>query len=460
MPGYPGYATSTTRIDPLSHYQRSRLGRWEIATESDPNDALFGIELTTPSGPIYLRFETTIHGKAFRADRERTIDDLLELASMAKKNEASRDKPNEQNQDTFDKSASESSPPPKNLAPKAYIKASVHQRLASYARSRGDRLTRHELRRRFADIAGGPALLKTTYEFGSQRHETLPLFAFLDTNQDGSISSPERDAALNALNDCDANSNGRLDWFELKQGMNSRTTHRNRSSESVRWKSWDANQSKLTADLNITVSFHNDTKISGLAVKECHLDESWNLSTATMQSLDADSTSSQIALLSRPHFAIAINAAQNDSSHKKPDQVSIGVVLEANALFQQVDSDGNWTLSANERRRVSEIITALDDNADGILTTAELPVLVRLCVGRGVSAHQALSDDITITRKSEQKNRQAIQNSPAWFSSMDQDGDRTLTREEFLGVRESFDKIDADQNDRLSVEEVLNAQPD
>ena len=80
MLAVPGYVPSGTQGDPLSNYQRSRLGRWEVAKNIDPDDSAFGIELKTPAGPIRIRFETTINGKSFRAAREKTIDELLAIA--------------------------------------------------------------------------------------------------------------------------------------------------------------------------------------------------------------------------------------------------------------------------------------------------------------------------------------------------------------------------------------------
>ena len=41
---------------------------------------------------------------------------------------------------------------------------------------------------------------------------------------------------------------------------------------------------------------------------------------------------------------------------------------------------------------------------------------------------------------------------------MDQDSDRILTRAEFLGDRDAFDKLDLDENQQLSVEESLTSQ--
>ena len=76
----PGYVASGTQADPLANYQRSRLGRWDVEKDVQPDDSAFGIELTTPAGQVRIRFDTTINGQPFRATREKTIDELLSIA--------------------------------------------------------------------------------------------------------------------------------------------------------------------------------------------------------------------------------------------------------------------------------------------------------------------------------------------------------------------------------------------
>jgi len=102
------------------------------------------------------------------------------------------------------------------------------------------------------------------------------------------------------------------------------------------------------------------------------------------------------------------------------------------------------------------VIASLDTDSNGTLEASELPVLVRVCVGRGVTAYKPLLEGVSIVSQSDRADQaKRKQLAPEWFASMDEDGDLTLTREEFIGTRQSFDKLDTDENDRLSVEEVL-----
>ena len=113
-------------------------------------------------------------------------------------------------------------------------------------------------------------------------------------------------------------------------------------------------------------------------------------------------------------------------------------------------------MSTIERRSCQEVISSLDLDSSGTLEASELPSLLRVCVGRGPSAHKTLLEAVSIVRQSDradQAKRKEL--APQWFTSMDKDGDLALTREEFMGARKSFNKIDTNENDRLSVEEVL-----
>ena len=489
----PGYVPSGTQADPLSSYERSRLGRWRVAKEIEPDDSEFGIELKTPVGPIRIRFETKINEKSFRAPREKTIDELLAIAKgdvdvdaavvekptskETKPKETTLGKPAAEENDIEEKKVKENpieadvieqsqvaadvpQPEAEFGEARTYFTPTAKERMIAYAKSRADRLTRYELRRRVADIAGGPSLLRTSNDFGSQRHETVTLFAFLDTNEDGAISPKERSVAVQVLNDLDVNSDGKTDWNELQRGLRPRTSKRKNGVASVDWQPWDTSQSDSIEDLIVAVSFNDAQDESGLTIDDCELDEQWEVAAAKVRKANAESAHGSVVLASRPKFSLALSAAQSaDETDEATEQISIGVTLESNALFRSLDRDGDWSLSTNERDSIDEVITSLDANADGSVVISELPILLRVCVSRGAKAHEALADNVSIVLENDEEEH-SHQAAPDWFVSMDQDGSRTLTRKEFLGERTSFDEIDTDRNDLLSVAEVLAAESD
>ena len=479
------YVADGRQTDALAHYQRSRLGRWKVPKDVDPEDGVFGIELETPARTIRIRCETTINGQPFRAMREKTINELMAIANgtaefkeeNVEEDRVEEDKIEEevveaaeevkaQPQDDADEAdadaadADELAEPPekKRTVPPLFVGSSDMVRMASYARSRGDQLTRRELRRRVADIAGGPALMRTTSDFGAQRNETMTLFALLDDNEDGVISPEEQSVAVDTLNFTDANVDGQLTMEELHLGLKSRSAQRDVGFTKVQWQSWNAIQSPDSEDINVHVSFSDDGENSNLKIDDCRLNQPWDLMKVDVQPAKVGGTRGSAVMLSHPKVAVALSAVQSDDkAHRNADQISVGVTLESNSLFRELDKNGDGSLNSAERSSFDEVIALLDDNASGTLEASEVPVLLRVCVARGAIAHEVLSGSVSITRQSDVKatKQKGKLVPPDWFASMDKDGDQMLTRDEFLGGRKSFSKMDADKNDLLSVEEGL-----
>ena len=321
MMALSGYYSDRTQVDPLSHYQRTRLGRWKIAKDVDRDDKAFGIQLETPVRTIRVRCETTINGKPFRVAREKTIDEYLAMAQNAvadaisetaeeKGAEVQQEAPvvndsaatkevkaEEADAEEADAEEESQTKPKKTVVPPApYVTSSNKIRLAKYARSRGDLLTRHELRRRLADISGGPALLRTADNFGTQRHETMTLFAFLDTDGDGAISQAESGIAVKALAGRDLNSDKNVDLNELQLGLNSKSASRKVNSTKVSWQSWDATESEGSEDLSLEVAFSDDAAKSNLTIGDTQLDESWDLNEVDLQNVDRSKPNSSSAV--------------------------------------------------------------------------------------------------------------------------------------------------------------------
>jgi len=229
--------------------------------------------------------------------------------------------------------------------------------MAAYAKSRGERLTRPELRRRVAAIAGGPALLRTSKSFGALRHQTQTLFALLDEDEDGVISSDERDNAIDTLSDQDEDENGQLTMAELRAGLKPRSARRDSGSNTVQWKSWDANKSEHTEDLCVQVSFSDDAEKSNLKIDKSRLNEPWNLMKVNVRRAKETKSPSPIVMLSHPDVAVTLSAVKSNAREdRNSDQISIGATLEPNALFRTLDQDGNGILSAAECRSCDDAI--------------------------------------------------------------------------------------------------------
>ena len=420
-----GVITSATPDNPMAHYQRSRLRRWEVDREVDAEDSVVGIELTTPVGPIRIRYDVLVEGKSFRAGREKIIDQLLAIAHG-------------QSSETALEDASKGK-----------------ARMVAYAKSRGDRATRYELRRRIADLANGPALLWTSQDFGADRIETHILFALIDADEDGVISTAEIESVDTIFNRADENSDKRIELTELHSRLKPRSARRRSKSQAVRWRSWDANRSEHAEDLGVHVGFNKTLGESMLRLDDCVLDQPWGKSTADLSPIGGQESVGQAVLLSHPTVTIALTAVA-EASASETNQISVGVTAEGNALFRHLDQDGNQNLSKREVNDCRDQLLKLDRNADQAVDVSELPVLLRVGVARGAVVHQALQERLEIVQLSEDSgdSTPAIE-APQWFYSMDQDEDRMLSRTEFLGDRDAFDSFDKDKDQLISEKESL-----
>lgn len=430
MINFPGYVSSRPSINPLAHYQKSRLGRWQVERDVDSEDSVVGVELNTPVGPIRIRYEVTFNGQPFRKEREKTIDELLAIANG--------EEPDDEDED----------------------QSNARARIIAYAKSRGDRATRHELRRRVADFAGGPALLRTTSDLSSDRKETHILFALLDANEDGAISQNELTEANAILDHCDRNADNRVDLMELHSRLKPRSARRASQRDITDWQTWDVNRSTHGEHLSVAVAFGAAEAKSNQTLDDSILPDPWKKFAATVTRLEQHERSGQAILLTHPKVTIALTAVEETATEdaKATGQVSIGVLTEGNALFRHLDRDGNWELSRIEINECQDQILELDQNTDQRVNVGELPVLLHVTVARGAVAHRSLQEYVTFLPLSDDANgAQEELTPPEWFVSMDQDGDRNLTRAEFLGVGDVFDELDDDQNNRLSVEESLNS---
>ena len=422
----PGFVNSSASVDPLAQYQRTRLGRWDVERDVDAEDSVFGIELTTPVGPIRIRYDVLIDGKSFRADREETIDELLTIARGEKLEPESDDMPKDR------------------------------ARIVAYAKFRGERATRYELRRRIADLAGGPSLLWGSKDFAAGRAETHILFALLDTNEDGTISVEEAGSIDTVFDRCDTNADKRVDLMELHSRLKPRTARRKSDSIKIDWQPWDANRSEHVEDLSVNIVFNELAGKSKLLLDDCALADSWEKQAAEMLGPSGQEPLGQALLMSHPKVTVALTAEEET---KVSGQISIGVIVEGNALFRHLDQDSSWSLSRTEMSDGRDRIFELDQNADQQISVSELPILLRVCVARGEVAYRSLQEPIAFAPLTDglEGSKEKL-TPPEWFASMDQDGDRTLSRTEFLGSRDAFDRLDEDENQRVSVEEALSSQ--
>lgn len=132
---------------------------------------------------------------------------------------------------------------------------------------------------------------------------------------------------------------------------------------------------------------------------------------------------------------------------------------EGRAIFGILDLDRDRRLGAREMLEAASRVSACDRDEDGRITPEEIPHHIRLELTRGDlstllsprSGDPAVAAS-TRTNFVPRPPRQAA--GPAWFRKMDRNRDGDVSRREFLGSREQFDRLDRDGDGLLAPDEA------
>ena len=134
------------------------------------------------------------------------------------------------------------------------------------------------------------------------------------------------------------------------------------------------------------------------------------------------------------------------------DQISGRVGARQQPLFGQLDINGDGQLTVREVDLIPERLLLLDENGDGVVTASERPNSISIQLSRGV----ALQDRVAIATP-DVPTPPTDQSGPAWFRSMDFNRDGEISRREFIGPIESFETLDQNGDQFVSLSEATAA---
>ncbi len=156
------------------------------------------------------------------------------------------------------------------------------------------------------------------------------------------------------------------------------------------------------------------------------------------------------------------------------DYVALGVVAargrltltasdQGRAIFGMLDLDRDRRLGAREVLDTFARVSACDRDGDGRVAPEEIPHHIRITLARGDLAGlvptNAGNPAAVAVRMIVVQPRTRPASGPAWFRRMDRNRDGDVSRREFLGTREQFDRLDRDRDGLIAPDEADSARP-
>jgi hypothetical protein len=156
------------------------------------------------------------------------------------------------------------------------------------------------------------------------------------------------------------------------------------------------------------------------------------------------------------------------------DYVALGVIAargrltltasdEGRAIFGMLDLDRDRQLGAREVLETFARVSACDRDGDGRVAPEEIPHHIQLTLARGdltslIPTNAANPAAVSVVT-SVVPPRARPARGPAWFRRMDRNRDGDVSRREFLGSREQFERLDSDHDGLIAPDEAEAARP-
>jgi Ca2+-binding EF-hand superfamily protein len=146
-------------------------------------------------------------------------------------------------------------------------------------------------------------------------------------------------------------------------------------------------------------------------------------------------------------------------------RLTLSATDQGRALFGLLDLDRDRQLGAREVLETSARLSACDRDRDGRISPEEIPHHIQMTLIRGdLSALLVVPANpnaavVATTRPTAGPAASRVPTGPIWFRKMDRNRDGDVSRREFLGTREQFDKLDRDHDGLIGPDEAEAAKP-
>jgi len=129
-------------------------------------------------------------------------------------------------------------------------------------------------------------------------------------------------------------------------------------------------------------------------------------------------------------------------------------ITEGQRLFDLLDTNHDGRLTIRELRAAPKLLDLLDKKGNGYIALDEIPRSYQLSFFRGQINPAVRQVVVSAAGRSQPSGRPERTAGPLWFRKMDKNRDGDVSRREFLGTKEEFDRIDTDGDGLISLEEA------
>src|SRR5262249_17794218 len=138
---------------------------------------------------------------------------------------------------------------------------------------------------------------------------------------------------------------------------------------------------------------------------------------------------------------------------------TLTVSENSQVLFNMLNANSNGRLSQRELRNAWNRVSSLDPEGTGVIERSSIPRQYALQLSQGVSNGAGRLAPAVVARPVGDRMPQqpGAAGGPLWFRKMDRNGDGDVSRREWLGSKEDFEKIDTDGDGLISLEEAQKA---
>ncbi len=131
---------------------------------------------------------------------------------------------------------------------------------------------------------------------------------------------------------------------------------------------------------------------------------------------------------------------------------------QGRAIFGILDLDRDRRLGAREVMRTVNRVMSWDGDGDGRVSADEIPYHFRVAIARSGLAGLTGEGSVNTGARSMGTTQAAGPAAgPDWFAKMDRNHDGDVSRREFLGPRDQFDRLDRDKDGLIDADEARAA---